>query len=354
MKVGEHVHLFATSRCNLDCAYCFGPDKQTASSNLPAIAKILAKNDVKMVTIGGGEPLLAKDLENTLEILKMAGIYISVHTNGLLLHKWLPKLEGLVDDIGLPIDSLDGEKQLMLRGEKFRETYDDIFRLAKDAQNLDIQVGWHTVFTAINYKELESIYRKISKIGFQYWRIYELNDNLLHARVMRKFKEQTNSKNIEKYKRMRLLQGQGSPEKGYSDCLPAHFLLTEEKMKKHRDSRIQFVAVQDRKEPYMFIEPNGDVRYYAWFSQYERRSVGNIFQDGFAKVKRKMQEIRDKGPEISGETMEEFVETQILAVPLWQNLNMGAGFAEELEEIKSQYWPKVLHLSELFEARQSP
>jgi hypothetical protein len=49
----------------------------------------------------------------------------------------------------------------------------------------------------------------------------------------------------------------GTPEKGYTDCLLAHFLLMEQKMMKHEDPRIQFVGIHDFKEPYIFIEPLG-------------------------------------------------------------------------------------------------
>jgi len=345
MEVGEHVHLFSTSACNLNCSYCFGPDTQykAAPGGLPAIAETLAANGVKMVTLGGGEPLLAKDLDTALKILKEAGIYISLHTNGTLLtDSRISQLSDLVDDIGLPLDTLDEERQVALRGKKFRQTFRRIFDTADQIREVGMEVGWHTVFTSQNYREMPKIYRRLEKSGFKYWRVYEFNYDLARARFFRQAKStgrKSQSNLIKKWGLIQSLNTYGTPEKGYADCLLAHFLLTEEKMKKQKNPRIQFVYVhawEENKKPYMFIEPSGDVSSYSYFSQYERRKIGNLFRDGFEPVKRQMKEVYEKGPDPDDETMDEWVETQIVGTPLWQRLIDGAFSSEELEEIKGR------------------
>jgi organic radical activating enzyme len=74
----EQAHWFRSERCNLDrCAYCFGPvatrEVVCKESDID-IAKELVRNKVRMVVLGGGEPTLARNQLEVLEILKLAFI----------------------------------------------------------------------------------------------------------------------------------------------------------------------------------------------------------------------------------------------------------------------------------------
>jgi MoaA/NifB/PqqE/SkfB family radical SAM enzyme len=177
--VGEHVHWYVTDRCNLDCGYCFKPEffyHEDRNRNVN-LAHILADSDVAQVTLGGGEPTLVGNLSEIVDILKKGGKYVSLHTNGLLLDN--NALERLgVDDIALPIDSTDRETQRELRGERFLATLGKLPNLASTILRGGIRLGYHTVFTAINHQHIPKVYDFIKRIGFDYWKIYEFNDDL--------------------------------------------------------------------------------------------------------------------------------------------------------------------------------
>ena len=133
---GEHIHWYVTSRCNLDCAYCFKPSINSleSSETLETIASILADN-VQRVTIGGGEPGLV-NLEGALRILNSGNVYVSYHTNGLELN--VDKLKGLVDDIALPIDSVAPNIQEALRGKEFLPVMFGISDIANEIRENNI------------------------------------------------------------------------------------------------------------------------------------------------------------------------------------------------------------------------
>jgi pyrroloquinoline quinone biosynthesis protein E len=103
-----------TSRCNLDCRYCGAvwkgpggspPTELDTESALTILRWILAGADVPAVTLTGGEPLLRDDLETIAGFLSLAGVRVTVATNGTLLTK--ERAESLVaagvDAFELPI-----------------------------------------------------------------------------------------------------------------------------------------------------------------------------------------------------------------------------------------------------------
>ena len=349
--MGEHIHWYVTNRCNLNCNYCFKPDIDYEEKGLETLAQLLVENNVEKVTIGGGEPTLVKDLDKILGILKKGGIYVSFHTNGILLDdKRISQLSGLVDDIGLPIDSLDESVQKELRGEKFIPAFNRIFDIAESIRENNIGVGWHTVFTSINYKDIPEIYEKIK--DFAYWRIYEFNLDLVLQKYYKKGSSMESLKErmklAEKIKKISKLSSNGSPEKGYTDCLFAHFLLMEQEMPKHE--HIQFVGLRDYKRPYAFLDNSGDVSFYAWFSGRERRVLGNIIKDGFSFVKERLKEVHEKAWAFDNESEDEFVNAT-MDRPVWARLDEGNYCDEEIEEIDEDYIEDVEHLAELHRER---
>jgi MoaA/NifB/PqqE/SkfB family radical SAM enzyme len=356
MEMGEHIHWFITSRCNSDCAYCFKPDNpcQESAETLETIAQILVDNKVKQVTLGGGEPTLVKGLDKVLQVLKDGGAYVSLHTNGLLLNKEkIAGFSGLVDDIALPLDSLDAAVQESLRGKQFIPN-PKIFKLANAIQEKGMQVCYHTVFTALNCKGIPRMYAPIRQNGFLYWRIYEFNEDLALNRVLNNAKEAGLNKALEHryYEIVDHLRGAGTPEKGFTDCLFAYFLLAEKEMRKHRDKRVQFVGVRDHdRQTYAFLENNGDVCYYRWFSGRERRKIGNVIKDGFSTVIKTLRRVENDAALFDEKANEDFVNA-INDRPLWARLWEGNYFEEEFDEINPRYIPLFNRLQALYEKRE--
>lgn len=348
----ERVHWFLREQCNLKrCAYCFGPfpENNVSPDRDIQLAKVLVDNGVKEVILGGGEPTLAKNLEEVMGTLKKGGVYISLHTNGLTLSDDnLDKWTGLVDDIALPIDAVNWSIQGQLREERFLGVFDNLMGWARKINTHRIGVGWHTVFTSVNEKEIPQIHKLIGKEEFKYWRIYEYNSDLARQAWLT-MKGLGDEERIEGFTRAMALEKLGTSEKGGTDCLLADFLRMEEKMKGLGDNRIRFVArVDSRNEPYAFLNNSGKVDYYAWYSCNKRRGLGNVFDDGFAKIGEKWGKIKE---------MEEFDEDDWvdagLSMPLWARLEDGSYWTEEVEEVKPKYIPEVERLADLWQERNS-
>ncbi|MBU1136211.1 MAG: radical SAM protein [Nanoarchaeota archaeon] len=348
--IGEHIHWYITDRCNLDCGYCFKPKfhyRENKSRNV-SLANILANSNITKVTLGGGEPTLVRNLAEVTHILKQGGKYVSLHTNGLLLDdNLISELE--VDDIALPIDSIDRDTQRELRGKPFLATIDKLLHLTSTILKRDIGLGYHTVFTAINHQEIPAIYDFIKKDGFNYWKIYEFNNDLALRTVFDIGRSQ--KKLRAKIQIIMKLMGNGSPIKGYTDCVLAKFLLSEQEMKKHNDRRIQFVSRRDVSKPYAFLDNCGDVSYYTWLSGRERRVAGNIIRDGYQTIQKYLQEVHDKGCEFDDKTEDEFWWASFGDMPIWARLLGGNYFHEELEKIDPDFLDDVVELSELHTKR---
>lgn len=352
MAVGEHIHWYITDKCNLRCGYCFKPKfkYRTNEKELFSLANLLAESDIKKVTIGGGEPTLIKKLDTIVKILKQGGKYVSLHTNGLLLdNDLIKKLE--VDDIALPIDTINRNTQQELRGNKFLETFDRLPQLASVILDNGMKLGYHTVFTSINHQDIPATYDFIQQNEFNYWKVYEFNNDLalmtvLHSRGSRE-ELATRIKKIEK------LGGKGTPEKGFTDCLLAHFFLMEQQMEKHNDKKIQFITPIDTQTPYTFLDNRGNVSFYFWFSNQERVVAGNILRDGYQTIQNRLQEMNEKAQdwEFDEKTGEEVWWATVGNLPIWARLYDGDFFFEELEEIEPEFLDDVAALYELYVKR---
>lgn len=347
MEFWQTVHWFVTSKCNLNCMYCFKPNftSHISKKRVNKLAEIIAANPIKKVIFTGGEPLLVEHLFDILKVLKDAGIYTIVHTNAMRSdNKRIKELSTLVDDIAIPIDTTKREVQAKLRRKDCLPHLKMVYR---QLQNEDIAIGIHTVATSLNISDIPLIYNFLQQGRFDYWRIYEFNEDLVHDRF----------KNVKRFKEVRTLKGISPNSKktvDYSDggilSLFARFLLMEEYMCRHNDPRIQFIGVSDyNRRPYFFLDSQGDVHFSNWFSQGRRAYMGNIIREGFQKVKDKAVKANMQGPLFDEEA---YVETMNDS-PLWARAAWEGNYdAEELEQIDDRYKDRFLHLRTLYFNRQ--
>jgi MoaA/NifB/PqqE/SkfB family radical SAM enzyme len=108
------VILMPHSACNCRCVMCdIWKDnknlKQITPEDVSKLMRSLKKLDTKRVLMSGGEALLNKNFFTLCEILKNAGIKISLLTTGLTIKQHGNNLTKYVDDI---IVSLDGDEPL--------------------------------------------------------------------------------------------------------------------------------------------------------------------------------------------------------------------------------------------------
>lgn len=356
MAITDHVHWFITSRCNLNCTYCFAPTFTSACDEGPRrleeLAKMLVDNGVKKVTLTGGEPTLVQRLPEVLKILNKAGIYTQLHTNATLLDaRKIEQLKPFLGDMAIPIDSIDSEIQRELRGIAYVPKF---FEVLKELENQRVRFNLHTVATMLNIEGFPRLYQALKNHPFYSWRVYEFNETMVDNRF-------SGVERFQEVERLKSLMGEVSERdrrKGGTNCLFAKFLLMEERMKQKRDRRLQFVARRDRKKPYCFLDNSGDVRYCTYFTK-ERTVVGNILHDGFEAVKLKLGEAVEKGPLFDEEG---FIETEN-DQPLWVRLWLGNFLTEEVsgfdnpqvdseKGIDGRSWPKINHLYNLYRRRE--
>lgn len=116
------LRISVTDRCNLRCNYCmpadvFGPDypflprKEILDhEEIARIARVFASLGVTKLRLTGGEPLLRRDLDQLITMLRgIPGIEdIALTTNGLLLPAFARKLKDAgLDRVTVSLDSLD-------------------------------------------------------------------------------------------------------------------------------------------------------------------------------------------------------------------------------------------------------
>lgn len=352
----ETIHWFTTSNCNLNCNGCFRDRKVSPycdSGKAVSLAGILADNGVTRIILGGGEPLLVPWIDHVGRILSKEGAYVSLHTNGLLLSPdRMKRLVGVVNGVALPIDSVNEGIQAYMRGEEFLPVLRKMSEMTKQLKNAGMDLGFHTYFTDVNKRSIPSIYNFIQGLNFDSWRVYEYNEDLagqsfFDSRAALKYNDSSVA-----YKSLDSLRNVGNPEKGGTDCLLANFLFMERRMKQYCDNRVQFIAVREPKPSYAFLENNGDVMFYAWFSGNERRVVGNLFRDGFQKVSAKWNEMDEKGLEYDAKAQEDWVAAKFGDVPLWARFWEGAYAQEDLDAMHPRYHRKFGQLVDMYNQRE--
>jgi MoaA/NifB/PqqE/SkfB family radical SAM enzyme len=111
VKFGKNTPLrvthIITNCCNLRCKYCYAEsfvkEQEMNTEEILAMMSEFKKAGTKIWKIGGGEPLLKKDIKRIIEHGKELGFIINIDTNGTLVDKNIEILKN-VDNIQISID----------------------------------------------------------------------------------------------------------------------------------------------------------------------------------------------------------------------------------------------------------
>lgn len=194
--------IVLTEKCNLRCIYCFS-DKTLVNQNLDIdvlkrfVIEYTKFEQIDMVIITGGEPLLYPFLKELIIFLKPYTKYISLLTNGLLLNKNL--LEFLSNnqiELNLSLDSIKTDYHEKVRGKQkellamldtigqykelnvvlntsvSRENIDEIDNLFEYAQErkfkssfhiLDVDKTYHYSWKNASIEEIDTILEQLKK-----------------------------------------------------------------------------------------------------------------------------------------------------------------------------------------------
>jgi molybdenum cofactor biosynthesis enzyme MoaA len=304
----DTLHWYIGPGCNANprCVYCFEPyqefneiplDKQPqfqSAKNLNKIALKLKELKIKKIILGGGEPLLADGLPKVIETLKNGGAYVGVHTNGIALYHNQEKIDWLkasVDDIAIPIDSLDDKVKKRLRHYDTILVFKDAFARLLDTKNT--KVGIHTVATTANLRSIPQLYYEIKRKDFDYWKIYEFNGSLALNRLLCSgmlHSIEGYNEYLDRFSEIRALAGLTENDPRWSITRSSKFgeavLGLEKVLRTDEDSRIKVILMDDS-PGYIFLDNAGEVHNYPLDSADSlafRARIGNIFSDKFEDI----------------------------------------------------------------------
>ncbi len=150
-----------TNRCNLNCQHCYSSANQFVDGELTYDEIInfipqLKQNNIKIVILSGGEPLLRKDLFDIAYRIKEEGIITYLSTNGLLInHQNIGKIKENFNYVGI---SIDGKKEIhdFFRGKK--GAYEKSLSAIRLCLEHKLKVGLRFTLTPDTYSSLKFIF----------------------------------------------------------------------------------------------------------------------------------------------------------------------------------------------------
>lgn len=108
LSAPEVVHLSVTSRCNLNCPFCYEKytREEMTTSQIFRLIDNLSEMGVFQLAIGGGEPFIREDVVEIIRHCRQRQIVPNITTNGTLLSEdTVKKISGLVGQINLSVNS---------------------------------------------------------------------------------------------------------------------------------------------------------------------------------------------------------------------------------------------------------
>ncbi len=161
-----NIHIFG--RCNYRCDHCF--DRHLTHHYLrpedwTEVLQFLKDSGFEKINLAGGEPTLYPFLDQMCYLVKGMGFKLSIVSNGSkFTEEWLSKMEGVVDWIGLSIDSPDEEDEILIgRGCNGKNHLDNIVKVSEMAHRHGIKVKLNiTVVRTSWMKDFKPLIEKVN------------------------------------------------------------------------------------------------------------------------------------------------------------------------------------------------
>ncbi|MEW6680497.1 MAG: GTP 3',8-cyclase MoaA [bacterium] len=138
-RIIDYLRLSITDHCNLSCIYCRPFLKKDhleilSYEEILKVIKVAASLGIKNIRITGGEPLIRKGISDfILELGKIAGINLSLTTNGTFLSNYLSLLKNAgFYKINISLDSLREERYKKITGKDGLERVIGAIRSTKE------------------------------------------------------------------------------------------------------------------------------------------------------------------------------------------------------------------------------
>jgi cyclic pyranopterin phosphate synthase len=161
----SYLRLAITDRCNLRCQYCmpevgnqFVERKQLLTfKEMYRLTRVLSELGIDKVRLTGGEPFVRNDFMTFLEMLSFNEHLkeINITTNGVLLPKYLPKIEKLskIKSINLSLDTLKPHRfAAITRQDSFAKVMES-FDFLKSSEKIQLKLNF-VVQAEVNTDEI--------------------------------------------------------------------------------------------------------------------------------------------------------------------------------------------------------
>lgn len=156
-----------TRKCNLSCRHCythsFQQGFQLEKQELFKILKILCSKKIFSIGLGGGEPLVVKEVVEIASYAYDNGIDVSISTNGTPL---TPKKARALKNAGVSLIqvSVDGNQAThdYIRGDDNHQKAFRAISILRD-EGIVARVGF--TVNRLNYSEIENVFKQTQKIG---------------------------------------------------------------------------------------------------------------------------------------------------------------------------------------------
>lgn len=138
-----YLRISLTDRCNLSCSYCtprhnlklLNRSEHLNLNEIVRVVRIASEFGINKIRFTGGEPLLRKDIDRIICLIKgIKGIQrVSITTNGVLLKEKVAALRDAgLDSLNISLDSLDPQRFNTITGRNaFNNVMHGIFAAIK-------------------------------------------------------------------------------------------------------------------------------------------------------------------------------------------------------------------------------
>ena len=163
------LRITLTNRCNVNCLYCHHDgmvksDEEMTADEIYKICKVAKNIGVRKIRLSGGEPLLKKDIVDTVKKISSLDFKdISMTTNGILLEKYAEDLKNAgLDRVNVSLDTLDKETYEIITRKDYLED-------AKKGIIKAVEVGFYPVkinmviMKDINQNEIDDMFEFCKK-----------------------------------------------------------------------------------------------------------------------------------------------------------------------------------------------
>ncbi|WP_338050850.1 GTP 3',8-cyclase MoaA [Pyrodictium delaneyi] len=137
-----NLRVMVTGRCNFSCFFCHMEgyreqdiaQRELTLEEIELIVEAARRLDIRAFKVTGGEPTIRNDLAEIVSTMKSLGnAYVSITTNGSLLHNHLPRLaEAGIDHINVSLHALSDRAFRAITGSSLLDRVINNLKIARE------------------------------------------------------------------------------------------------------------------------------------------------------------------------------------------------------------------------------